>query len=249
MDIITILKNKYPADIAENVVNSYLNVEQNFAAGRWKTSELDAGHFVESVRRLLEYELTGTYTPFSAKITEFNNSVIDQYERAVGKDDSFRFHIPRILKAIYGVRSKRGVGHIASINPNKMDSTLILYTCKWVLAELVRLASGLSLQETQKAIDNIVTRQIEVVWKDGSIVRILAHSMKTKEQILVLLYDSSPQIDSSLCETIEYSNLSRFKTILKELHGQRFLEYKGGMCYLSPKGTIEAEGILKRFNV
>lgn len=245
MDIIAILKNKYPTDIAENIVKSFLDVEQNFAAGRWKASELDAGHFVESVRRLLECELTGIYTPFSAKITEFNNGVMDQYERITGKDDSFRFHIPRVLKAIYGIRSKRGVGHIASINPNKMDSTLILYNCKWVLAELIRLTSGLSLQETQKIIDDIVNRQIEVIWKDGSIVRILAQGMKTKEQILILLYDTSPQSDSSLCKTIEYSNSSRFKTILKELHGQRFLEYKNGMCYLSPKGTIEAEGILK----
>jgi len=246
MDLLSILKRKFPTDISENIVSSYKDIEKNFALKRWKTSELDGGHFVESVRRLIEHELLGSYTPFTEKLPNFTDSELKKYEQASG-DESYRILIPRALKSIYNIRNKRGVGHITGVSPNKMDASYIFSTAKWVLAEVVRLSPGLSINETQEIVDRIVTRQIEILWKDEEkeILRILNPRIRAKDQILILLLDKSPQSEQDLRSAIEYQNSSRFREFLRELHKERLIEYQEeGTCHLSPKGEIEAERLI-----
>jgi hypothetical protein len=249
MIVETVLKSKIPPDIVDALLNAYREIEENYVLKKWKASELDAGHFVEAARRILEYELTCTYTPISQKLQNFNDAVLRSYENGSG-DESFRILIPRALKAIYNIRNKRGVGHISGVSPNEMDSTYILYTVKWVLAELARLASGLTVPETQKLIDSITERKMDIVWKETDFTRILHTSIIARDKILILLYDQSPRGDKELQAIIEYSNKSKFKGILRALHKQRLIEYKAdGLCIISPTGLIEAEAIaLKGFH-
>lgn len=246
MSVETVLKAKYPPDLVDALISAYREIEENYVLKKWKASELDAGHFVEASRRIIEDQLTGKHTPISKQLPIFNDSVLQSYESAPG-DESFRILIPRTLKSIYNIRNKRGVGHIAGVSPNQMDSTYILYTVKWVLAELVRLASGLSVSETQELVDEIVTRKMELIWKADDIIRILDSSLRARDQILVLLYDQSPRQDEELRSIIEYSNKSMFVSILKELHKARLLEYRpDGKCVISPKGVMEVEAVALR---
>jgi hypothetical protein len=249
MSVEAVLKAKFPPEIVDALLNAYSEIEGNYILKKWKASELDSGHFVEAARRIIEYELTGTYTPISKKLPNFNDAILKSYETSSG-DESFRIIIPRALKAIYNIRNKRGVGHISGVSPNEMDSTYILYTVKWVLAELIRLASGLPFSETQKLIDLITERKMELIWKEPNFTRILHTSIKARDKILLLLYDQSPREDKKLQSIIEYSSKSKFKGILRALHKQRLIEYQAdGLCILSPKGLIEAEAIaLKGFS-
>lgn len=134
-----ILESNYDTAIAEKIIDSYLEIESNFFVQKWKPSELDAGHFVESIRRLIEFEInSGSYTAFNQKLSNFSNSVLSNYKQQTHIHESFRMLIPRILKSIYNIRNKRGVGHIKDISPNEMDATLILYSVKWVLSEILK---------------------------------------------------------------------------------------------------------------
>jgi len=104
-------------------------------------------------------------------LPNFNDKLLVRYEQAAG-DESYRILIPRVLRAIYGIRNKRGVGHLGLISPNEMDATLILYNVKWVVAEILRLESDLQPVETQAAIKEVVERESPLLWKEGSIVRV-----------------------------------------------------------------------------
>lgn len=242
-----ILETAYNKEIAEKIVDTYTEIESNFFLEKWKPSELDAGHFVESIRRLIELELTGTYTPFSQRLSNFSDSVLTNYEQQSGHE-SFRMLIPRILKSVYNIRNKRGVGHIKDISPNVMDSTLILHSVKWVLSEIVRIKTNLSIPDTQQLIDEIVVRKVDMIWKEEDFQRILDNNITIKSQVLILLYDKSPQDIDELRATIEYQNKSNFKTLIKKHHKDRFLEFKdNGQCLISPKGVIEAEEIIKKY--
>jgi hypothetical protein len=240
-----IIASAYTEDIADELLKSYAEIENNYVLGRWKASELDAGHFVESVRRLLELQLTGAYTPFTTKLGNFSDAVLKQYENATGHDESFRMLIPRTLKSIYNIRNKRGVGHVAGVSPNEMDATFILYSVKWVLAELVRLNSTLSLQETQILISQIVEREMSLLWKEENFTRVLSTRLRARDKVLVLLLDSSPRSDSELQATIEYTSATKFKKVLRELHRERLIEYReSGECFISPLGSAAAEAII-----
>ncbi len=54
-----ILKKGFDKLIADAIVKAYQEIEQNYVLRKWKPSELDAGHFVEAVRRAIDLELTG----------------------------------------------------------------------------------------------------------------------------------------------------------------------------------------------
>jgi hypothetical protein len=229
-----LLESTYNKDLTDKILEAYLEIESNFFLEKWKPSELDAGHFVESVRRLLELELTGTYTPFNAKQQSGH--------------ESFRMLIPRILKSVYNIRNKRGVGHIKDISPNEMDATLILHSVKWVLSEIVRLKSNLSIPDTQRLIDDIVERKVDMIWKESDFQRILETKIPTKDQVLILLYNDKSQDIEDLREIIEYKNKSNFKILIKKLHVERLIEFRAsGQCLLSPKGRLRAEELIKKY--
>jgi hypothetical protein len=244
--VLDILENNYNYEISEHVVHSYLDIERKFSLQKWKASELDAGHFVEAVRRVLEFELFGSYTPFSDSLEPFHDGVLSKYEQATGNHDSYRMLIPRTLKAIYNIRNKRGVGHISEVSPNEMDSSFILHSSKWILAELVRLNSSMTISKTKAIVNKIVERSIDLLWKYGDVTRILDTNIVTRDKTLVLLYDDSPKSDSELRSIVEYKNRTNFESILNNLHSRRLIEYKGsGECHISPKGVEKAEEIIE----
>jgi hypothetical protein len=243
-DVIKIIEKAFNLEIAQNIFSAYKEIRDNYILKKWKPSELDGGHFVESVRRAIEKELFGTYTPFDQKLTNFDDNVLKKYETISG-NESFRILIPRALKSIYNIRNKRGVGHVSSVSPNEMDATYILYTTKWVLSEIIRTKSSLSISETQKIVDEIIERQIELIWESSkSVKRILNPKIAVREQVLIFLFNNSPLAKDELRKSIEYKNTSNFIKILKGLHAERLIEFDGNICEITPKGISKAESII-----
>jgi len=246
----TQLESKYPSDLVKALIDSYIELKRNFKLGKFKPSELEGGFFVECVRRIIEFELFGTTIPISKKLSIFNDSEMKRYENANG-DESFRIHIPRVLKSIYNIRNKRGVGHLSKVSANLIDSTYIVAACDWVMAELLRQVSNLEPDECQRIVDSIVLRKLPIVFEDGDTQRILNIQMSTKDKVLTLLYHNSHPIeDKKLFDWIEYSNMSVFKLkVLKPLHKSRFIEYrKNGTCVLTPKGIEYVEDVILKCN-
>jgi hypothetical protein len=242
----TILRGAYPSDLVDATLSSYKEIESNYAIGKWKASELDAGHFVEAVRRILEHSLFGSYTIIGKSLPNFTDTELKRYEQAVG-DESFRILMPRVLKSIYNLRNKRGVGHLGPVSPNEMDATLILYSTKWVLSELIRLTPGSHTDpdSAQAAVNAIIERRLDIVWRAGDTVRILRSGVPAKDQILILLYESESMMEDDLRTAIEYANRTNFRVILRELHKQRAVEYIAGIpVLLTPKGLIAAEKLI-----
>jgi hypothetical protein len=249
MSVKSILKADYPAEVVDALLAAYREIEQNYFLRKWKASELDAGHFVEAARRMLEHALFGTSTPIGQNLPTFNESALKKYEAGTG-DDALRILIPRILWSVYGIRNKRGVGHVGPVSPNKMDSTLILADVKWVLAEFVRHASGLSVAETQKQVDEIIERRLDVLWKHGDVTRVLDPKIATRDQVLLLLYDTSPQQADDLRAAVEYANPTNFKKILKRLHAERLIEYTSAQtCIITSRGLVRAEELVRKHSM
>lgn len=246
MQVKDIIKQASDEKLAEHIIETFKEVEKNFHLKSWKTSSLDAGHFVEAIRRFIELKLFGQYTPINKPLPNFNDKCLSGYLNKQG-EDSYRIHIPRLLFTIYGIRNKRGIGHISSIKPNKIDASLILSSCKWVLAEIIRLNSNLSIEETEILIDEIIERNVEGIWEVGETIRILEDGLTLKDKILYLLYNKKSLKDTDIQSITEYSNLTYLKKTLREFHKKRLIEYKeDGECILSPKGAIEAEKIIQK---
>ena len=241
----TLLKKQYPHELVDALLEAYSEIESNYALRKWKASELDSGHFVEAARRILEAVLfSGVYTKIGVDLPKLTDKEMIRYENATG-DEAFRILIPRALRSIYGIRSKRGIAHVGKVSPNEMDATLILYSTKWVLAELLRQATGMTPADTQKLVDTVIERRLSVLWKHGDLTRVLS-KIEAREQVLVLLYDENNQSVEKLQAAIEYKNSTNFRKLLGRLHDKRMIELRAdGVCMILPPGIIAAEEILR----
>ena len=247
--ILLILKQTFPDELCSNFIESFVAIIREHRKQNWKYAGNESGQFIEVARRMLEFATTSKYTPLSDKLPLFNENVLRFYEHSdTSIDNSYRMLIPRYLFAMYSVRNKRGIIHKSEINPNAMDSTMLLNNAKWILAEFVRLSSNLPFEETEELIESLLEREQPIFWTIGDTTRILCPKMDSASKILCLLYYRDGQADVELQNSIEYKNSARFKEILRKLHNERKIEYVNNDCFLSPIGLKEAEDIICRFH-
>lgn len=244
-DIQTILEATYPQELVDSLMTSYENAISEYKKCHWQYFGNEIGQFIEVARRVIEYQVSGSYTPLTGKLGIFNEKVLAGFEgNSATISEVYRVVIPRILYAMYCLRNKRGMIHKSHIDPNKMDATVLLGNTKWVVAELLRMASTLSFQETQDAIDSIMCRETSIIWNTGTSLRILDTKMAAKDKVLCLLYTKNNQSENELRNSIEYKNASDFRKILKALHKDKLIEYTVEKCSISPIGIERAELLL-----
>ncbi|HSY48717.1 MAG TPA: hypothetical protein VLC46_07900 [Thermoanaerobaculia bacterium] len=107
-----------------------------------------------------------------------------------------------------------------------MDATAVLSISNWILAELVRVFHGLSIDDAQKLVDSLIERRTPIVWEVGGVKRVLRADMSLQDQILVLLATNSVPVKlSALLNWTEYRDEGYFKRVLRKLHSARLLEF------------------------
>jgi hypothetical protein len=151
-----------------------------------------------------------------------------------------------MLIGLYEIRNNRGVGHVGGdVNPNEMDSRVVLEMSKWIMAELVRLFHNLTTNEATKVVESLVERTIPVVWIIDGRRRVLKLGLQKKDEVLLLLYSSTdPVSERDLLEWVEHSNASVFRdNVLKRLHRDRLIEFDeaNGEAHISPRGIAYVE--------
>jgi hypothetical protein len=240
-----------PAPLIKGLNKSFTEIKTNFSHRRFEPSELNGGKFCEVVLRILEWHTSPTksYTPLGTKIRDFGQTT-RKFESMSAFPDSVRFHIPKILGALYDIRNKRGVGHMnGDVDPNHMDALFVLSSADWIMAELVRIFHNISIQEAQDVVEALIAKKVSVVWEVAGRKRVLNPALKFDKRTMLLLYDCYPKPvrDDTLCEWTEYTNPAVFRTkLLLPMHKQRLIEYdiKSGEVYLSPTGLRLVEETL-----
>ncbi|GGB01425.1 hypothetical protein [Puia dinghuensis] len=239
-----------PPTLRDELFSEFNKLLKNYREGRWEPAELEGGKLCEIVYSILRGYTTGTYPSKSSKPAQFKQAcdALEQLSSA-SFSRSVRIQIPRILIALYEVRNNRGVGHVGGdVDPNRMDATFVIYSAKWLVAELIRIFHQVTVDEANSSIELIVQREVEDIWTIGNKKRVLKAGLDAKKQTLRLLYsciDGKATVDE-LCDWVEYSTKSNYKTkVLNGLHSDRLVEWdqNNGNVHLSPLGieAVEAE--------
>ena len=101
---------------------------------------------------------------------------------------SLRIQIPRLLVATYELRNNRAIAHVGSeVDPNHMDAKIFIRSAKWMVAELVRLFSGLPPDDALAIVEAITQRTTLVVWDGEGTRRVLKPGLKSSEKVLACL--------------------------------------------------------------
>jgi len=241
-----------PAGLRDPLITEYQNIVQNFLEQRWRPTELTCGLFSEIAYTILDGHAKGTYANGPSKPANFVNAC-RALENNPHVPRSFQILIPRILPALYEVRNNRNVGHTGGdVDPNHMDSVVVLSICNWVMGELVRVYHNLSTTEAQAVVDALAEVRIPIVWTNGAVKRILNPKLKLQEQILILAACTVPAATAEeLVAWIEYEDKKYFMRTLRNLHKRRLIEFddKVGTVQVLPPGGIAVQDLVRTKNL
>lgn len=234
------LKHFYPHELVDALLDSYKDLVENFNRSKLRPSEVESGRLCEAIIRMLQYKTTGTYTPIGVSIGNLDTEItrLANLPRT-DFDESIRLHIPRTVRVIYDIRSKRDSVHLGNIDPNLMDATLILNCCKWIVAELFRIELQIPVNEAQKTINYLIEKKIPIVQDFDGFLVTLSPRLSARDRILVLLYyrgkEGATREELSLwlppkMKTQLTTNLSRLQ------HDKNFIHRVKSQIYITRAG-------------
>jgi hypothetical protein len=239
-----------PSGLRKPLFSEFNSIIQNYLECRWAPSELSGGLFCEIVFTILKGHAAGSYANKPSKPRDFL-AACRALEQNTNVPRSFRILIPRMLPALYEVRNNRGVGHTGGdVNPNFMDSTLVVGMAKWIVAELIRVFHNVSISEAQSSVDSLAEITVPLVWSEGDIKRVLNPKLKLKDQILMLVGSTAGKtLYADLERWIEPTTKKYLLRSTRELHDARFVEFReteGSVQMLPPGAGALAEVMRKR---
>ncbi len=237
------LSNSIEPILVEHLLESYAELKQNYYLSKHKPSELDSGHFVEIVIRIIQYITNPdhSFTPLGTRLNNFNRE-ISRFAQLPMADfhDSIRLHIPQAVHAIYVIRNRRGVAHVGGdVSPNLSDSTFVVATCDWITAELIRLYYTSSLEEAQKLVDSIVERKAPVIQDFSGYLKVLNPKLSVPNKVLVLLYYRGEEGASikELRHWVKTKSTSHLPTALTRLeHEKSYIHCDNSRCFITRTG-------------
>jgi len=244
-----------PTTLRDDLLLAFNEIVKNYREHRWEPSELNGGKLCEAVYTICKGWLEGrNYSARAEKPRRFPETcwaMMNTYQH-VPNSQSPRILIPRMMMGLYDVRNNRGVGHSgAEVDPNHMDATVVLYTAKWLVAELARLLHTLTTEEATAIVDDLIEREVAWVWTHGNKKRVMRTGMTWKQQTLVLMLTEAGDVDEAdLFQWLEHPGLPSFRRdVLKQMHKARLIEYDTDerTVRLLPPGVTAAEELVAAY--
>jgi hypothetical protein len=248
MPVASIL-GQLPESLRNELIDAFGTIVTNYREGKWEPSELNAGKLCEVVYSILDGYVTGSYPTKSSKPSNMYDACNALTKAPARFTRSVKVHIPRVIISVYEVRNNRGVGHVGGeVDPNHMDATMVLYTAKWMMAELVRLFNNVDTETATASVETLIERELPVIWKVNGKKRILTPGLSMKSKTLLLLYSEPEGLNEvQLLDWLEHSNAAIFRRdILVKGHKARLWEYDKAskIVTLSPAGVKVTEAQL-----
>jgi Mn-dependent DtxR family transcriptional regulator len=174
-----------PATLATELVSDFLQIRQDYAT---KTLGRAApGKFVETFVQILQHMTRGSHDP-APKVDHYLEK---QVENEASLADGLRICAARVARSIYTLRNKRNIAHKSEVDPNTFDLAYVHHAASWIMAELIRGAAGLSMQEAGALIDLVQVPVGELV-EDIDGVRLVHADVPTRTEVLILLHSHHP---------------------------------------------------------
>jgi hypothetical protein len=235
-----------PVGLRVELLKAFNKIVTNYREGKWEPSELNGGKFCEVVYSILKGYVDGNYPAKASKPSDMVVACRQLEQASSTYPRSVRIHIPRMLLTLYEVRNNRGVGHIGGeVDPNHMDSAMVFYSSRWVMAELVRIFHNVDVVVATSAVEALTEREIPLIWKVDGKKRILSGKFTMKEKVLLMLYSEPAAVsESDLIAWTEHSNPAIFRRdILVKAHKNRLWEYNKAAktVTISPLGISAVE--------
>ncbi len=177
------------------------------------------GKFVETFVQCVQYINTGTYDT-KPSVDKYLDNEVENTQLPVG----LRICAARVARSIYTFRNKRNIAHKNDVDTNTHDLLFMHQSASWISAELLRHATGVSMQEAGTLIELVQTPVGALVEEiDGT--RLVHADVSVRTEALILLHSYYP--DSVTVDTVikglSRRNARTVRNRLRDLHAQKIV--------------------------
>jgi hypothetical protein len=241
VDVETALGSVLPPSLAADLVSEFGNIRQDVAAGR--VGGGSAGKFVESVVQALQYLDTASYD----QVPRVDQTLRSFESTATKLDDGVRICMPRIARAMYSLRNKRAIVHKGSIDPAAADLALLAAGAQWIMSELLRCATGLSMDDAAD-LARSVSVPVGGLVEDFGARHLVLTELSTREEILVVLDRAypSPMTNKAVTESVDRRSPKTVGNTLRKLWADRLVQGDATAGYVLTRSGLAAAGKVLR---
>jgi hypothetical protein len=203
--------------LAEELASDFTKIRQDLATRTLERAS--PGKFVETFVQCLEQISAGSY---SAKPD------VDRYLREVENDtklpEGLRICAARIARSIYTLRNKRNIAHKSEVDPNSIDLRLCHDAARWIVSELIRHATGVTMQEAGAVIELVQVPVGALVEEIGD-TRLVHANVSVRVELLILLQSHYPDPIplSKIMKSLETRSASAVRGRIAELRKEKLV--------------------------
>jgi hypothetical protein len=241
-ELVAVLSSKLPVDLATDLANEFLTIRADLSTST--LGRAAPGKFVETVVQVLQFLSEGKH--------ERRPDVESFFRRlesgAVNLDEALRICVGRVARAMYSIRSKRGIAHKGEIDPNLYDLALIHAGAQWILSELVRLVIGGSVVAAGTLVANIQLPVSGIVDDFGGRRLVLA-DLTIREEMLVLLHSHYPEpvLRTNIPRSMARRNARSVERELRAAWKLKLVELSDdSTAQLTSRGFAAARAVIER---
>lgn len=177
------------------------------------------GKFVETFVQCLQFIDSGTYEA-APSVDAYLGSRVENTSLPVG----LRGCAARVARSMYTLRNKRNIAHKNDVDTNIHDLVLAHQSAAWISAELLRHATGVSMQEAGAVVELIhapVGTLVEEI--DGT--RVVHADVPVRTEILILLHSHYPDAVpfKRVTESLSRRNAGTVRNGLHDLHKRKLV--------------------------
>ena len=183
--------------LARHLAADFFKLRLDVAAGTLERAS--AGKFVESFVQCLQQISSGKHDA-APNVDDYLNKRV---EGDTALPEGLRLCSSRVARSIYTMRNKRNIAHKGEIDPNRIDLEFTYHGASWIMAELIRCGSGITMEESG-ALIRLINAPVGMLVEEIDGVRIVHAKVSTQVEILLLLHSMHPDpaTSSQLAEWI-----------------------------------------------
>lgn len=182
--LVAALDGMITAKLAAELVRDFIKIRRDYATRTLERAS--TGKFVETFVQVLQHMSTGKYDD-APKVDDY----LDKKAESTSLPDGLRICAARIARAMYTLRNKRNVAHKNAVDPNTHDLAFAHQSAAWILAELLRNASGVTMEEAGALIALVQAPAGTLVEEIGG-TRLVHADVPVKEELLLLMHSHYP---------------------------------------------------------
>jgi hypothetical protein len=171
--------------LGHELATDFAKIRQDFATKSLERAS--PGKFVETFVQCMQQIAGGQYDA-QPKVDKFLNT---ELENELTIPEGLRVCGGRIARSIYTLRNKRNIAHKGEVDPNNIDLAYVHQAAAWIVAEMVRCASGVSMEEAG-ALVALMQAPVGSLVEEIDGRRIVLPKVSLRAEILILLHSHYP---------------------------------------------------------